>query len=118
MGDHNVAHPGPNGHLAVPVTVGAQPGSAAGGCRSLTVQVSFDDGTTWAAARVTGTGNRRVAQVGHPAGHEYVTVKKTAASPGFFPARTSGVTAGAVPRPPSFVLRTIFLRRSPSPEVR
>ncbi|MDQ1653849.1 MAG: hypothetical protein QOI35_3049 [Cryptosporangiaceae bacterium] len=78
--DHNVAHPGKNGGLAVPVTIGGQPGSAAGVCRSLTVQVSFDDGTTWTAAHVTGTGNRQVAQVRHPAGHGFVTIKATAAS--------------------------------------
>ena len=38
--------------VTVPVTVRAQPGSAAGANRDLSVEVSYDDGATWSAATV------------------------------------------------------------------
>ncbi|WP_433306874.1 S8 family peptidase [Actinoplanes sp. CA-030573] len=50
----------------IPLTVERQPGSAAGAVRSLTVQVSYDDGKTWKRAAVRGSGDHRVAIVDHP----------------------------------------------------
>jgi hypothetical protein len=63
--------------LAVPVFVErAAPGAAV---RSLTVQVSYDGGTTWRPVRVAGTGDRRVALLTHPAGPGLVSLRATAA---------------------------------------
>jgi hypothetical protein len=61
--------------FTVPVTVQPQPGSAAGACRTLTVEVSYDNGRTWRKARLTGTGNNRVAHLRHPRGAGYVSLR-------------------------------------------
>ncbi|MEJ3747897.1 S8 family serine peptidase [Actinomycetes bacterium KLBMP 9797] len=58
----------------IPVTVTAQPESAAGANRSLAVDVSYDDGVTWAPAPVVG-GEVRVQ---HPAAPGYVSLRATA----------------------------------------
>jgi hypothetical protein len=65
----------PGGQAAtIPVTVTPQPGSAAGANRSLTVEVSYDDGVTWAPAPVAGG----QAAVRHPAAPGYVSLRATA----------------------------------------
>ncbi|MGN9909586.1 S8 family serine peptidase [Phytohabitans sp. LJ34] len=58
----------------IPVTVVAQPDSAAGPNRSLAVEVSYDDGATWAPAPVAAG----QATVTHPAGDGYVSLRATA----------------------------------------
>jgi len=61
--------------FAVPFEVQRQPGSAAGTARTLTVDVSYDDGATWLPARVTRNGQRGVAHVHHPAGTGFVSLR-------------------------------------------
>jgi subtilisin family serine protease len=64
LSQHNTAPAGRA--FAIPVTVQRQPDSAAAACVALTVEVSYDDGRTWTAARLAGGGNQRVALVRHP----------------------------------------------------
>ena len=65
----------PAGEAAtIPVSVVAQPDSAAGANRSLAVEVSYDDGATWASAPVVAG----QAAVTHPAGDGYVSLRATA----------------------------------------
>ncbi len=59
--------------ITIPVTVDRQ--GAAGKPRSLTVQVSFDDGATWRPLAVQ---DHRI-RVEHPAGHGFVSLKAAAA---------------------------------------
>ncbi|WP_326820777.1 S8 family serine peptidase [Streptosporangium sp. NBC_01756] len=59
---------------AVPVTVRAQPGSAAGTVRALTVDVSYDDGATWQKAPVAGG----VVLLRHPAAAGFVSLRARA----------------------------------------
>jgi len=61
---------------AIPVAVLAQPGSPAGNVRTLTVQVSYDDGQTWADAPLLAGPTR--AQVTHPAAPGFVSLRATA----------------------------------------
>ncbi|MDG4785716.1 S8 family serine peptidase [Micromonospora sp. WMMD1102] len=58
----------------VPVTVTAQPGSGAGANEELTVEVSYDDGVTWAPAEVTAG----QAVLRHPAESGYVSLRASA----------------------------------------
>ncbi|MDQ1655538.1 MAG: hypothetical protein QOD41_621, partial [Cryptosporangiaceae bacterium] len=67
-----------NGGIVVPISVEANPGSQAGDCTSLTVQVSYDDGTTWTAAHVDLQANRGIAFLAGPAGHGFVSLKSKA----------------------------------------
>jgi subtilisin family serine protease len=59
----------------IPVTVQQQPGSAAGKPRTLTVEVSYDDGTTWTGAPVTGSAQNGVVTLKHPARTGYVSLR-------------------------------------------
>jgi hypothetical protein len=69
------------GAIVVPISVDAQSGSSGGGCTSLTVQVSYDDGKTWAAAHVDLIGdNHGIAVLENPAGHGFVSLKAKATS--------------------------------------
>jgi hypothetical protein len=65
----------------IPFAVRRQPGSSAGGVRAVTVDVSFDDGVTWAPAAVRrkrdGGGDGGVATVRHPSGTGYVSLRAT-----------------------------------------
>ncbi|MDQ1651772.1 MAG: hypothetical protein QOI35_972 [Cryptosporangiaceae bacterium] len=70
----------PGGSLALPVRVQRQPGSAVGATTSLSVEVSFDGGTTWVTPPLIGSGDARVAQVQHPKGHGFVSIRAKAAS--------------------------------------
>ncbi|WP_433258203.1 hypothetical protein ACQPYK_22775 [Streptosporangium sp. CA-135522] len=67
---------------AVPVTVRAQPGSAAGTVRALAVDVSYDDGATWQKAPVAGG----IVFLRHPAVVGFVSLRARATT-------ASGVTA-------------------------
>jgi hypothetical protein len=65
----------PAGQTAtIPVSVVAQPDSAAGSNSTLTVDVSYDDGATWAPAPVAAG----QATVSHPARDGYVSLRATA----------------------------------------
>ncbi|MEJ3748660.1 S8 family serine peptidase [Actinomycetes bacterium KLBMP 9797] len=61
----------------IPFAVRRQPGSSAGPVRTLTVEVSFDDGATWTPAAVRRHGERGVATVRHPAGAGYASLRAT-----------------------------------------
>jgi hypothetical protein len=61
--------------LAIPLTVQRQPGSLAGRARTLTVEVSYDDGATWSDADVRRHGQHGVASLRHPAGAGFVSLR-------------------------------------------
>jgi hypothetical protein len=63
--------------FAVPFTVDHQ--GTAGVSTSASVQVSYDDGTTWSAAPVIRKGDRGVVLLRHPTGHGYVSLQGSAA---------------------------------------
>ncbi|HEU4423709.1 MAG TPA: S8 family serine peptidase [Pilimelia sp.] len=62
----------------VPFEVQRHPGSAAGTVRTLTVEVSYDDGATWQDVRVTRYGQRGTAFLEHPAGAGFVSLRANA----------------------------------------
>jgi hypothetical protein len=62
----------------IPVSVQRLAGAAYGDARTMQVDVSFDDGKTWQAAPLTGTGWNRTATVNHPAGPGYVSLRAKA----------------------------------------
>jgi hypothetical protein len=76
LDDHNAAPAGRA--FDIPLTVGRQKGSAATRNKALDVQVSYDDGRTWQAAAVRGSGDHRVARVSHPAGPGFVSLRVNA----------------------------------------
>ena len=49
-----------------------------GRATKVVVEVSYDDGTTWQRVEVAGTGNTRTAQLRHPAGTGWVSLRATA----------------------------------------
>ncbi|WP_229076377.1 S8 family serine peptidase [Actinoplanes sp. DH11] len=63
----------------IPVVVEHQPGVRVGAVRSVTVDVSYDDGRTWRKADVRGSGDKRVATVRHPDGAGFVSLRASAA---------------------------------------
>lgn len=63
----------------IPVTVAHQPGAPATRVKSLTVEVSYDDGRTWRTAELRRDGTARwVARVRHPAGAGYASLRARA----------------------------------------
>jgi hypothetical protein len=69
----------PAGRLfSVPVSVRPQPGSAAGRTRSLTVDVSYDDGVTWRKANVLAVGGTGVVLLQHPNRAGFVSLRAAA----------------------------------------
>ncbi|MET8909169.1 S8 family serine peptidase [Micromonospora sp. NPDC004551] len=64
--------------FSIPIRVEHQPGSTGGTVTGLTVQVSYDDGATWQAAPVVGSGGRWTATVMHPADARHVSLRATA----------------------------------------
>jgi hypothetical protein len=48
------------------------------GVRTPTVEVSYDDGTSWAPARVVPLGERWIAFVQHPVGARFVSLRASA----------------------------------------
>jgi hypothetical protein len=69
----------PAGRLfSVPFTVAHQPHSTAGATTSFTLQVSFDDGRTWAKAIYARSGDHGTAMIRNPAGHGFVSLKASA----------------------------------------
>ncbi|MGH3647413.1 MAG: S8 family serine peptidase [Micromonosporaceae bacterium] len=65
----------------VPVTVVGQPGTGKVKLKSLTVEVSFDDGKTWKKVRVTRwhPGDGWLAHIVHPNGKKYVSLRTSVA---------------------------------------
>ncbi|MFG1836921.1 S8 family serine peptidase [Micromonospora sp. NPDC049175] len=61
--------------LRIPVTVQRQAGATPAQVRSLTVEVSYDDGRTWQSASVRESGAGWLADVRHPAGAGYATLR-------------------------------------------
>jgi hypothetical protein len=76
LDDHNLAG---TGTARYPVTVQQQAGATYGNLTTLTVEASYDDGTTWKPATVQGTGLNRTVTVDHPAGTQFVSLRATAA---------------------------------------
>jgi hypothetical protein len=64
--------------FSLPFQVRHQPGSAARVTRSLDLQVSYDDGKTWAKASVLRFGDDGFALLKHPAGGGFVSLKAVA----------------------------------------
>ena len=64
---------------ALPIEVQRQPGSAAGAVRTLSVEVSYDDGQTWRRVPVIRFGRRGVAVMNHPTGPEFVSLRAESA---------------------------------------
>ncbi len=62
----------------VPLTVERQKNSAATRNKVLRAEVSYDDGRTWRAAAVRGSGDHRIARVTHPAGAGFVSLRVNA----------------------------------------
>jgi len=64
-------------HLRLPVTLQRQPGSPAPSVRALTVEVSYDDGTTWSSVGVRGTTDpaRWHADLLSPRGEGYASLR-------------------------------------------
>ena len=60
---------------AVPLTVDHV---RSGRADKVVVEVSYDDGSTWRRAEVTGTGNTRTAHLQHPAGTGWISLRATA----------------------------------------
>jgi hypothetical protein len=59
----------------VPVTVKRQAGAGTAKVRTLVVEVSFDDGATWQRVPVRSTSDGGVAQVSHPRGAGFVSLR-------------------------------------------
>jgi hypothetical protein len=59
----------------IPLDVQRQPGAPAGRTRSVTLEVSYDDGTTWHPALVRGSGDHRIATVRHPSAAGYASLR-------------------------------------------
>jgi subtilisin family serine protease len=64
--------------VSIDVRVDRQAGSAAARNKKLTVQVSYDDGRTWTAATVRGSGDHRTVVVKHRAKAGFVSLRATA----------------------------------------
>lgn len=70
LDEHNVGR-----SAVLPVEVQRQPGSAAGSVRTLSVEVSYDDGLTWRRVPVIRFGQRGFAVLNHPIGPEFVSLR-------------------------------------------
>ncbi|WP_173078486.1 S8 family serine peptidase [Phytohabitans rumicis] len=62
----------------IPVTVQRQPGAPGGRVKTLTVEVSYDDGKTWQKASLRKTKDGWVAKVKHPRGGGFVSLRAAA----------------------------------------
>ncbi|MEV4573362.1 S8 family serine peptidase [Nonomuraea jabiensis] len=63
------------GPFTVPFTVRTQAGSAAGPVATLSVDVSYDDGVTWKAAKVLRSGGKGMLLLQHPASDGFVSLR-------------------------------------------
>ncbi|BCB79868.1 S8 family serine peptidase [Phytohabitans flavus] len=66
----------------LPITVQGQPGAPGGKVKSLTVDVSYDDGKTWQKAQVSRDGGGWVASVRHPDAAGFVSLRASATDAG------------------------------------
>ncbi|WP_285777374.1 S8 family serine peptidase [Microtetraspora sp. NBRC 13810] len=73
LDSHNAAPAGTA--YTVPVTIRPQPGTAATKVRDLTVDVSYDDGSTWSAAPVKRSGTEGTVVLRHPPGAGFVSLR-------------------------------------------
>jgi hypothetical protein len=64
--------------FTVPLYLQRQQGARYGALRTLTVEVSYDDGATWVPTRLTGSGDHRRAQLRHPNRNGYVSLRARA----------------------------------------
>jgi hypothetical protein len=71
-----------SGAFSVPVRIERVTGSEPATVKTFTVEVSYDNGTTWVPATVTGTGNERVVNLTHPASGSVSLRAKAADSAG------------------------------------
>jgi subtilisin family serine protease len=70
---------GPRGGFDLPLLVQRQSGAAGyGELASVTAQVSYDDGASWSAVQVTGTGPGRTAHLVHPEQGAFVSLRLAA----------------------------------------
>jgi hypothetical protein len=76
LDERNSAHAGCR--FEIPVTVEHQPGADTGRVRSIRVEVSYDDGKSWRAAAVRGSGDQRIATVRHPGSPGFVSLRVNA----------------------------------------
>jgi hypothetical protein len=73
VSDTNTA---PAGKLwVVPVSVQQQPGSTAGAAKTLTVDVSYDDGRTWRSVPVVRANGQSVVALQHPSAAGFVSLR-------------------------------------------
>ena len=66
----------PNGRaFTVPFLIQRQPGASAGSTNTVRVQISYNDGVTWAEASVTRTGEQGTVALQHPATAGFVSLR-------------------------------------------
>jgi len=94
LDDHNTAPAGRA--FDVPLTVEHQSGSTAGRATAVTAEVSYDDGRTWRAVRLRGTGDQRVATLRHPSEPGFVSLRVHASDAGGNTVTTTVVRAYAI----------------------
>ncbi|GIJ42011.1 S8 family serine peptidase [Micromonospora andamanensis] len=68
----------PIGHFSFPVSIQRQATASYGTLRTLTVEVSYNDGATWQPVRLTGFGLNRTAHVRHPQAHGFASIRASA----------------------------------------
>jgi hypothetical protein len=73
------ANAAPRGKFRFPVYVQRNGSAKPGRVDTPTVEVSYDDGTTWSAVRLTRDGSRWVASVDHPAKAAFVSLRGSVA---------------------------------------
>ncbi|MFG6192191.1 hypothetical protein [Nonomuraea sp. JJY05] len=73
LDEQNAAPTG--GPFTVPFTVRTQSGSAAGPVTALSVDVSYDDGVTWQAAKALHSGGKGMLVLQHPAPDGFVSLR-------------------------------------------
>ncbi len=64
-----------NTTVTVPVVVDHQTGSAAGVAKTVKIEVSFNDGKTWATVANTGTGDKRTVKIKNPNSAGFVSLR-------------------------------------------
>ncbi len=67
-----------SGRFSFPVVVERPAGAPVHAVKSLKVEVSYDGGKTWKAAKLSGTGDQRTATVQHPGTAGHVSLRATA----------------------------------------
>ncbi|WP_112134344.1 hypothetical protein [Glycomyces dulcitolivorans] len=63
----------------VTLAFATQPGAEQQTCTAMTFEVSYDDGATWTPVPIDRDGNTSTAELVHPAGAEFVSIRFTAA---------------------------------------